>query len=430
MTTTQTQNVHDDPIAARQLILDQREANQQMVAVALRAQDLTEQAEAARAQAEAARAQAEATTNELRESEDRYRTLFDLTPVAVYSCDRAGVIQRFNQHAAELWGRKPEIGDTDERFCGSFKLFRPDGSLMTHEQCPMAEVVDGKLLEVVDADVLIERPDGSRITVVVNIRPLRNQVGEVIGAINCFYDITERKRAETHLADSLNRERELAEFREMFIGMLGHDLRNPAASIVMCASGLLRRDELSQQDAEKAAIIVRGGQRMQRMIDQLLDFTRVRLGGGFPIEAKPTDLRVVCRNVADEFEASIQLEVEGDLTGTWDEDRLAEVLSNLVGNAVEYALPGTAVVVKAYADGPEVVVEVVNQGDPIPADVLPFIFQPFRRAHREPSVTGHLGLGLYIAHQISLSHGGTLDARSADGRTSFAMRLPRHVAAT
>jgi PAS domain S-box-containing protein len=132
----------------------------------------------------------------LRASEERYRTLFDLGLVAVYSCDGSGVIQNFNRRAAELWGRSPASGDTDERFCGSFKLFRPDGSFMPHKECPMAEVVSGKIPVVRDAEVLIERPDGSRITVVVNIRPLKNERGEVMGAINCFYDITERKLAE------------------------------------------------------------------------------------------------------------------------------------------------------------------------------------------------------------------------------------------
>ena len=133
---------------------------------------------------------------ELRESESRYRTLFDLVPVAVYVCDSGGVIQNFNRRAVELWGREPAFGDTDEKFCGSYKLFRPDGTFMPHDQCPMAEVVSGKLSEVRDAEVHIERPDGSRISVVVNIRPQKNQRGEVIGAINCFYDITERKRSE------------------------------------------------------------------------------------------------------------------------------------------------------------------------------------------------------------------------------------------
>jgi PAS domain S-box-containing protein len=132
----------------------------------------------------------------LRESEERFRTLFELGPVAVYSCDASGVIQNFNHRAAELWGREPALEDTDERFCGSFKLFRPDGSFMPHEQCPMAEVISGKISEVRNAEVLIERPDGSGVSVVVNIRSLKNERGEITGAINCFYDITDRKEAE------------------------------------------------------------------------------------------------------------------------------------------------------------------------------------------------------------------------------------------
>src|SRR6266480_1304126 len=132
----------------------------------------------------------------LRASEERYRTLFNLGPVAVYSIDTSGRIDTFNRRAAELWGREPALGDTDQRFCGSFKMFRPDGSFMPHEQCPMAEVLSGKITAAHDAEVLIERPDGSRVTVVVNIRPLITERGEIKGAINCFYDITQRKQAE------------------------------------------------------------------------------------------------------------------------------------------------------------------------------------------------------------------------------------------
>lgn len=138
----------------------------------------------------------EGLNQDLRASEERYRTLFNLGPVAVYSCDSSGLIQNFNSRATELWGRSPEHGDTDERFCGSHQLFRPDGSFMPHERCPMAEVISGRLSEVSDEEVIIERPDGSRITAVVNIRPLKNEHGGVTGAINCFYDITERKQAE------------------------------------------------------------------------------------------------------------------------------------------------------------------------------------------------------------------------------------------
>jgi signal transduction histidine kinase len=97
-----------------------------------------------------------------------------------------------------------------------------------------------------------------------------------------------------------------------------------------------------------------------------------------------------------------------------------------VRNAIEYAAPATVVIVKARADGADVVVEISNRGAPIPPDLLPVIFEPFRRAReREKSATGNLGLGLYIARQIVLSHGGTLDAHSADGATTLVMRLPR-----
>jgi signal transduction histidine kinase len=231
-----------------------------------------------------------------------------------------------------------------------------------------------------------------------------------------------KKRAE----ESEHELRKVAEFREMFIGILGHDLRNPLGSMVTAAALLLRRGRLDDQDAKTTARIIRGSQRMARMITQLLDLTRARLGSGLPIEPKPTDLREVCRNIVEEFESAVQLDIAGDVTGSWDQDRLAEVLSNIVGNAIEYAAPGTDVIVKAHAEGAEVVVEINNQGDPIPADVLPFIFEPFRRARRrENPKTGNLGLGLYIAHQIVLSHGGTLDAHSADGTTTFTLRLPR-----
>lgn len=163
-----------------------RDMNEQLLVSSVRQHELTDQAQ----KTEAA----------MRESEERYRTLFDLGPVAVYSVDAPGVIQKFNRKAAELWGREPASGDTDERFCGSFKLFRPDGSFMPHHEGPMAEVVSGKISEARDAEVLIERPDGSRVTVVVNVLPLKNQRGEVTGAINCFYDITERKRTEARHA--------------------------------------------------------------------------------------------------------------------------------------------------------------------------------------------------------------------------------------
>lgn len=240
-------------------------------------------------------------------------------------------------------------------------------------------------------------------------------------------ELTDEAETAKEHAETREREvREVAEFREMFIGILGHDLRNPLGSITVSAASLLRRGQLAGRDAEAAERIIRNSQRMTRMITQLLDLTRARLGGGLPIEPKLTDLHEVCRRVAEEFEASVLLGIEGEVTGNWDEDRLAEVLSNVVGNAIDHAAPETAVVIKARADGVEAVVEISNQGDPIPADMLPNLFEPFRRAPRSRNAAnGHLGLGLYIAYQIVLSHGGTLEAHSADGTTTFVMHLPR-----
>lgn len=132
----------------------------------------------------------------LRASEARYRALFELGPMAVYCCDAAGVIQEYNRRAAELWGREPVPGDAAQKFCGALKLLRPDGSVMLHAQSPVAEVLSGNMTAVWDAEVVIVRPDGTQVTVIVNIRPQQDEQGKITGTINCFYDISSRKQAE------------------------------------------------------------------------------------------------------------------------------------------------------------------------------------------------------------------------------------------
>src|ERR1700730_14325567 len=138
---------------------------------------------------------------ELRASELRYRTLFDLVPLAVYACDSKGIIQEYNRRAAELWGREPSCNGAGPRFCGSYKIYYPDGRFMPHEDCPMARALRGETLESKDLEIVVERPDGMRRDVIPAPEILKNDAGKIIGAINCLYDITEHQKKQQGLAD-------------------------------------------------------------------------------------------------------------------------------------------------------------------------------------------------------------------------------------
>jgi chemotaxis methyl-accepting protein methylase/signal transduction histidine kinase len=138
----------------------------------------------------------------LRASDARFRALFDLGPVGVYSCDTSGRIVEFNRCAASLWGRSPKTGERGDRFCGSSRMRTPVGALLRRSRCPMAAVLSGKIPAARDVEVVIVRPDRSEVTVVVNIVPLKNSLGETAGAINCFYDVSERKRSEVALREA------------------------------------------------------------------------------------------------------------------------------------------------------------------------------------------------------------------------------------
>jgi len=158
----------------------------------------------------------------IRQSEKRYRTLFDLVPVALYTCDAKGLIQEYNQHAVELWGREPKRNHPSEKFCGSLKIFYPDGRPMRHDNCPMARALRGEKLTAANLEIVVEQSSGARRNVLVSPTALRNGQGKIIGAINCLHDVTVRKRTENALRESEERSR--AVIHQSTAGITGTDL--------------------------------------------------------------------------------------------------------------------------------------------------------------------------------------------------------------
>jgi signal transduction histidine kinase len=235
-------------------------------------------------------------------------------------------------------------------------------------------------------------------------------------------------------AAALERSRlgEIGEFREQLIGVIGHDLRNPLNTIQMGAHLLLQRTGLGEMETEVARKIAGSAALAARLIDQLLDLTRSRLGGGITIDPERVDMMSVCRQVIGETELThpdrpLRVAVQGDLIGMWDRDRIYQVLSNLVGNAVQHGEPRSTIELRIEGSETEVLIEVASRGEPIPPEMLPFIFEAFRKGR-----TGHqshlqgLGLGLFIAQEIAHSHFGSIVATSSESEgTMFRLRLPR-----
>ncbi|QRN96276.1 PAS domain-containing protein [Archangium violaceum] len=259
----------------------------------------------------------------------------------------------------------------------------------------------------------------------VSYYPVKDHEGRVSMVGTVVVDITDRKRIEERL-------RQTSEFRERFLGIVSHDLRNPLGVITLSANMLLRQETLPERALRLSQRIALNAELMGRMIGDLLDLTRGRLGGGIPIAPAPVDLGLLGRRVLGELEVThpareLRLEARGDLQGEWDQDRLAQLLGNLLRNALDYSPEDTPVTLTLQDEGAGIRIEVGNRGEPIPAELLPVLFEPFRRGelrgHRRSS---GLGLGLYIVQQIALAHAGTIEARSTrEEGTVFTVRLPR-----
>ncbi len=367
----------------------------------------------------------------LRTSEERFRTLFNLGPVAVYYCDVSGRIQNFNHRATELWGRTPMVGDTDEQFCGSYKLFRPDGSFMPHEQCPMAEVLNGKIKEVQNQEVLIERPNGSRVVVVVNIRRLENRDGEIAGAINCFYDISERKLTETALIKS---EKVAAAGR--LAATLAHEINNPLQAIANLVSIWAQSPGLDAQGHACAAMAQSELRRVTHLTQQSLSFYREST---FPT---PVNVEEVIDSVMSIYDKRVKdkgirvtrrYQSDGTTIKTYPGE-LRQVFSTLLLNAMEAVDVGGKIDVRArkasHWQNPAihgVRITISDNGVGISATNIPHIFEPFFTTKGENGT----GLGLWVASGIVDRFGGSVLIRSSvhPGKhgTCFSIFLPANL---
>ncbi|UQA57713.1 PAS domain S-box protein [Polyangium aurulentum] len=249
--------------------------------------------------------------------------------------------------------------------------------------------------------------------------------GEVVGAVSISTDITERTRAERAL-------QERAGFERQLIGIVGHDLRQPLQTIAMAAAILLRRPGLDERALVIVQRITTASARMQRMLHDILDFTRARLGGGIPLERVQTDMAQLARETVEEVELvhagrRVEVEVEGSGEGRWDVDRLRQVLDNLLTNALAYSPAGSPVRLSVDGRAPdEVHVHVHNAGAPIRADLLPVLFQPLTRGTATGSAERSVGLGLFIVRHLVEAHGGRVEVASSEAEgTTFSVHLPR-----
>jgi signal transduction histidine kinase len=251
--------------------------------------------------------------------------------------------------------------------------------------------------------------------------------------------LAERARAEEQLRGSVEREREArakAEasdaFKEMFLGILGHDLRNPLNTVLMTARLMTMRRELPPEGQKKLERVVASGERMQRMIEQLLDLTGARLAGGIAVTRTKQDLVPLVSKIVDEIRLAnptraIEFCPEGACEAYADGDRFEQVVSNLLDNAVKHGDPQKAIRVVVAARGSVASLSVHNYGTPIDPAFMPLLFDPFERAGRAQSRSDGLGLGLYISERIVVAHGGKIEVESStEMGTRFEAIFPRH----
>ena len=382
----------------------------------------------------------------LRHSEQRFRALFDRGPVAMYSCNTSGMILEFNACAVKLWGREPRPDDMDERFFGVSKVYRLDGALLTAAQNPMIAVLKGEMPQVNDVEAVIERPDGSRVTINANIVPLKDCQGRVTGAINCFYDITERSRLERKTQEQAQALIDQHRRKDVFLAMLSHELRNPLAPLTSAVELLRLQKNPDPVYSQACHVIERQVSQMKHLLDDLLEVSRIT-SGNVRLRKEPVCVADIVQMALETAQPLIhkrrhQLTVSLPPHPVWldaDATRLVQVLVNLLNNAAKNTDEGGKLWLSVVqegdagptAGGAVAVVKVRDNGMGIAAELLPHVFDLFTQAERTIDRSqGGMGIGLNLVRQLVRLHGGSVEAHSILGQGSeFVVRLPVRQAA-
>lgn len=364
-----------------------------------------------------ARERSEALAAQVAVSEGRLRIMTNALPVLVslvngdetYGFANRAYEDWFGIPSTELVGRtvRDVIGEAAYAKLGPFVKRGIAGERLSFEQLGVPY-----------------RHGGTR-DVRVTFTPYVEPSGERNGYVALLEDVSKEKRAE----ETLKRQ---SEFEQQMIGIVSHDLRNPLNAISLGTTTLTRSELVDERTLKTVLRIQSSAKRATRMVEDLLDYTQARLGGGIPVHPRAADLHEVARAVCEEIEITaadrdVTVQHEGDGRGQFDADRLQQVVQNLVTNAVKYSPEGTPITVRTVGEGDRLTLSVNNRGDPIPVATLGTLFTPMQRgAAHANRADRSVGLGLFIVKSILEAHGGTIAVRSSiDEGTTFTATFPR-----
>ncbi len=365
----------------------------------------------------------------LRQSEERLRLLVEsVQDYAIFMLDARGRVTTWNPGAERIKGYRPE-----EIIGKHFSVFYPPDVVASGK-------VDAELQEALNRGHFEEeglrlRKDGSQFWAGVLITPMFDPTGKLVGFSKVTRDLTERKRAEEERL-RLAQAQEAVRIRDEFLSVVSHELRTPLTAMRLQLQTLFKGDVIAdEQVRRRVERLARSAGRLTRLVDDLLDVSRVA-SGRFELVPTEADLAQITRDVADSFSHEAQLlgmelrvHAPPALVGAWDIPRLEQILSNLLGNAIKYA-SGKPVDVSVGEQGKdEVLVRVEDRGPGVPPEDAEKIFMRFERASATRHFSG-LGLGLYVARELTHAHGGKISVSPREGGgASFQLRLPRKAVA-